>query len=443
MELGNLIPSFGNLALTVLAFILALIPIVTIHEFGHYLVGRWSGIRADVFSVGMGPTLFSRTDKHGTRWQIAAYPIGGYVKFHGDANAASAMADDEQLSKMNDDERRTTLHGAPLWARAATVSAGPIANFIFSLVIFTTMIFWAGIPTDPLTVAKADTVIAGDLQPGDVVVAIAGQPTPALDTFPDYVDTLPDQSPLTWTVRRDGAEIEVQALHPYPPLVNSVNAKSAAMDAGLKAGDLIETVDSVPVATFHDLQQIVVKGNGATMDLGINREGERLHIALTPRRQDLPLADGSFDTRWLIGIGGGLLFEPATKAPGLWDSLKGGYDQVAYILRASLSGLGHMIAGKISSCNMGGIISIAQTSGQAASQGTMSFFGFLGVLSAGIGLLNLFPIPVLDGGHLIFHAWEAATGKPPSERVLGWLMSAGLIVVLSLMVFGLMNDLMC
>ncbi len=443
MELGNLIPSFGNLALTVLAFILALIPIVTIHEFGHYLVGRWSGIRADVFSVGMGPILFSRTDKHGTRWQIAAYPVGGYVKFHGDANAASAVGDDEQLSKMNDDERRTTLHGAPLWARAATVSAGPIFNFIFSIVIFTGMIFWAGIPTDPLTVARADTVIAGDLQPGDVVVAIADQPTPALDSFSDYIDTLPNKSRLSWTVRRDGTEIKVQALHPYPPLVNSVNAKSAAVDAGLKAGDLIETVDGVPMATFYDLQNIVLEGNGATMDLGINRGGERQHITLTPRRQDLPLPDGGFETRWLIGISGSLLFDPASKSPGLWDAITGGYDQLVYILRASLSGLGHMIAGKISSCNMGGLISIAQTSGQAASQGTMSFFGFLGVLSAGIGLLNLFPIPVLDGGHLIFHAWEAATGKPPSERVLGWLMSVGLIVVVSVMVFGLMNDLMC
>ncbi|MEJ2023284.1 MAG: site-2 protease family protein, partial [Maritimibacter sp.] len=127
----------------------------------------------------------------------------------------------------------------------------------------------------------------------------------------------------------------------------------------------------------------------------------------------------------------------------LWDTLTGGVDQVIYIIRASLTGLAQMIVGNISSCNMGGLISIAQTSGQAASQGAMSFVGFLAVLSTAIGLLNLFPIPVLDGGHLVFHAYEALAGKPPSERVLGWLMTIGLFVVLSAMLFGLMNDLMC
>ncbi|MEJ1997122.1 MAG: RIP metalloprotease RseP [Maritimibacter sp.] len=443
MDLANLIPSFGNLALTVLAFILALIPIVTIHEFGHYIVGRWSGIRADVFSVGMGPTVFSRTDKHGTRWQIAAYPVGGYVKFHGDANAASANADDAALAGMDEAEKRTTLHGAPLWARAATVSAGPLANFVFSTLVFATMLFFAGIPTDPLTVDRVDTTIAGDLRSGDVVLAINGQPTPGLEGLFAYVDTLPDKSPLTWTVERDGQTVDVEALHPYPPLVSGVNARSAAIDAGLHLGDLIETVNGDPIASFGDLQEIVANGDGAALDLGINRSGERLNITLSPRRQDIPNADGSFETRWLIGIAGGLLFDPASRTPGLWDTLTGGADQVIYIIRASLTGLAQMIVGNISSCNMGGLISIAQTSGQAASQGAMSFVGFLAVLSTAIGLLNLFPIPVLDGGHLVFHAYEALAGKPPSERVLGWLMTIGLFVVLSAMLFGLMNDLMC
>lgn len=443
MDLGNLIPSFGNFTLTVIAFILALIPIVTIHEFGHYIVGRWSGIQADVFSIGMGPALFSRTDKRGTKWQIAAYPVGGYVKFHGDANAASAVGDEAVLSGMSDAEKRTTLHGAPLWARAATVAAGPISNFIFSALIFIGIMYFTGIPTDPLTVAKVDSVVVGDLMPGDVIIAIDGKPTPALEEFSDYIDTLPDESPLNWTVERDGQQMTVSALHPYPPMVGAVNAKSAAIDAGLKVGDLIETVNGARIESFSDLQEIVVNGDGAELDLGINRGGEDMQITLTPRRMDIPTAEGGFDTRWLIGISGGLVFEPATRAPELWQTIWGGVDQVFYIIRASLSGLTHMIAGQISSCNMGGLISIAETSGQAVSQGTMSFFGFLAVLSTGIGLINLFPIPVLDGGHLIFHAYEAMSGKPPSDRVLGWLMTLGLFVVISLMAFGIMNDLTC
>ena len=445
MDLAGLIPSFGNLALTIVAFLLALIPIVFVHEFGHYIVGRWSGIKADVFSIGAGPVLVSRTDKRGTRWQIAALPIGGYVRFHGDANAASGSADEAALGAMDKAERRATLHGAPLWARSATVAAGPLINFLFSAVIFTVMAFWTGVASDPLTVAKLKPVagLEGTLQPGDEILAIAGRETPALEGFGAFVEELPQQSPLDWTVRRDGVETRIATLHPYPPIVDGVNPQSAASDAGLKAGDLIESIDGAPVATFAELREIVGAGDGAALALGINRGGERIDLTLTPRRVDLPLTDGSYETRWLIGISGGLVFEPATVRPGIGEAISAGAGQVSYIIRASLSGIWHMITGAISSCNLRGVITIADTSGEVASQGVGNFIWFVAVLSTAIGLLNLFPIPVLDGGHLMFHAWEALTGRAPSDRVLNLLTMIGLAVVLGIMMLGLFNDLTC
>jgi regulator of sigma E protease len=445
LDLAGLIPSFGNLALTIVAFIVALSIIVFIHEMGHYLVGRWSGIKADVFSIGMGPVLTSRMDRHGTRWQIAAFPVGGYVRFHGDANAASGSADEDALAGMSAEERRATLHGAPLWARAATVVAGPVANFILSVAIFAGMAMWAGVATDPLTVADLKPVpgVEGTLAPGDEILSIAGQQTPKLEDFAGFVDSLPSETPLDWTVRRDGAELTLSALYPYPPFVGAVTPQSAASDAGLKVGDLIERVDGQPIATFEELRMIVGDGDGAELMLTINRAGEHIEVALTPRRVDLPLDDGGFETRWLIGIGGGLIFEPATRMPGLGESVKAGVDQVVYIINASISGLYHMVTGAISSCNLRGPIGIAEVSGTAASQGMASFIWFIAVLSTAVGLLNLFPIPVLDGGHLVFHAYEALSGRPPSPRALSILTTIGLVIVLAIMVLGVTNDLFC
>jgi regulator of sigma E protease len=137
------IPQFGNLAFTIAAFIAALSIIVAIHEYGHYIVGRWSGIHAEVFSIGFGPILLSRTDRHGTRWQIAALPFGGYVKFLGDADAASGK-DGAAIDALDMAERRRSMHGAPLWARAATVAAGPVFNFIFSILIFAAVLLEIG-----------------------------------------------------------------------------------------------------------------------------------------------------------------------------------------------------------------------------------------------------------------------------------------------------------
>lgn len=445
MELFALLPNFGNLAFTILAFLVALTIIVAVHEYGHYIVGRWSGIKADVFSIGMGPVVYSRVDKRGTKWQIAAYPIGGYVKFAGDANAASGGADEDALAKMKPEELRHTMPGAPLWARTATVAAGPIFNFILSIFIFAGIMSYTGVATDPLSVAKVKPVpgIENVLQPGDEVLAIAGNDTPDLSEFYDFVTTLPNTAEVEYRLRRKGQEVVATGRHPYPPLIGSVSPQSAAIDAGLKAGDLIETIDGEAVATFEALRNHVVDGGGAPLILGIYRDGARSEVTLTPRRQDIPNADGGFETRWLIGITSGMIFEPATRTPSLFESFEGGVNRVIFIIRSSLSGLWHMITGAISSCNLSGPIGIAQVSGQAASQGASSFIAFIGMLSTAVGLLNLFPIPILDGGHLVFFGYEAVSGRKPSDRAMNALLMIGLGIVLSLMLFGVTNDLFC
>ncbi len=445
MDMVGLIPQFGSVAFTILAFVAALTIIVFIHEYGHYIIGRWSGIRAEVFSIGIGPVLWSRVDKHGTRWQIAAFPVGGFVKFLGDANAASAGADGEVLQGLDEAERRASMPGAPLWARTATVAAGPVFNFILSIAIFAGFAMSQGVATEPLTVASLPEMpgLEDSLQPGDEILAIEAMPTPGLAQFAEYVAQLPPESPLTYTIRRDGTTLDVAAPHPYPALVGGVSPGSAAMDAGLEEGDVILSVDGREVATFSDMRDLVGASEGRALALKVWRKGEVLDFTLVPRKVDLPLAEGGFETRWLIGISARFVFEPASRRLGPLEGLKAGVGQTAYIISASVSGLYHMIAGNISSCNLRGPIGIAQTSGQAASQGLSDFIWFIGVLSTAVGFLNLFPIPILDGGHLAFFAYEAVARRKPSERALNILMAIGLVLVLALMAFGLTNDLRC
>jgi regulator of sigma E protease len=209
----------------------------------------------------------------------------------------------------------------------------------------------------------------------------------------------------------------------------------------MRPGDVITAVDGQPVFAFDQVVEKVTASNGQPLTLSVWRDGADLTFVVTPRRTDLPTEDGGFETRWLMGISGGLFFEPATETPGLFDAMGSAVAQIWLIITSSISGLTHMISGAISTCNLSGPVGIAQASGAMAEQGGTSFLWFVAVLSTAVGLMNLFPIPILDGGHLVFHAWEAATGKPPSDRALRVLMAAGLSIILSLMIFAVMNDL--
>lgn len=443
--MGALLPSFGGVIYTTVAFVVALSIIVAVHEFGHYIVGRWSGIRAEVFSLGFGPTLVSRVDRHGTRWQISALPLGGYVRFLGDSSAASGR-DDEAMTVLSAEERRHTMHGAPLWARAATVLAGPMFNMIFSILLLTGLYLAAGVATNPPAVGSLQSLppaMAGSLKPGDVILSVGGTSTPDTATLVSLATKIDPAPTVSYQVRRDGTALTVPGPNPMPPRVDGVGPDSAASAAGLKKGDVIQSVDGTPVYAFDQLRKAVGASAGKPMSLTVWHDGTVRQVTLTPRRSDLPTPSGGFETRWLIGITGGLAFQPKTRMPGLLESVGRGYDTTRYTIVTSLSGLYHMITGAISSCNLHGPLGIAETSGMAASQGAMSFLNFIAMLSTAVGLLNLFPVPVLDGGHLVFHAWEALTGRPPTDFALRVLMGGGLVLILSLMVFALSNDLLC
>ena len=438
------LPDFGNLVFTLGAFVIALSIIVTVHEYGHYIVGRWSGIHAEVFSVGFGPVLLKRTDRRGTQWQIAALPFGGYVKFLGDANAASAGADEEVMAHLDAGERRHTMHGAPLWARAATIFAGPAFNFLFSIAIFAGFLAVQGLPADAPQVGSL-RALPGEvtLREGDLITAVDGQPTPALTDFYRIANEIAPAESLPYTVERAGETLTATGPHPIPARAAGIALNSAARDAGMLTGDVVLSVNGQPVWAFSQLPPLVAEADGAPVALQIWRDGAILDLSLTPRRTDLPLPDGGFETRWLIGLQSGTFFEHPTRSVSLIEALPLAVSQIGDIVNNSISGLYHMVTGAISTCNLSGPVGIATTSGEMASDGLASFIWFIAVLSTAVGLLNLFPIPILDGGHLVFHAYEALVGRPPSDRILGALMTAGLVLLGAMMLFALGNDLLC
>ncbi|PWG18094.1 RIP metalloprotease RseP [Salibaculum griseiflavum] len=439
MDFINFIPNFGSPILTIGAFVLALSIIVAIHEYGHYIVGRWSGIDAEVFSIGFGPVLWSRMDRRGTRWQVAAFPLGGFVKFLGDGNAASVGGDGET------EKARNTMLGAPLWARAATVAAGPIFNFILSMLVFAALLVTLGQPLKPLTVSELPDWPenrALELQAGDTILRVEGVALDFPEGFRDALGQLPSVAELDYEIERDGTRMTVPGPHPTPSLVQSITPRSAADDAGLRIGDLVLSMNGTPVYSFADMVEVVNATGPQPISLEIWRDGAMRQEVITPRMAAIPQPNGSMIEEPKLGIGnGGLFFEPKTMSVGLWEALTLGAQQVWFIIVQSLNGLWHIITGAISTCNLSGPVGIAETAGSMASQGLESFITFIAVMSTAIGLLNLFPIPILDGGHLVFHAWEAVTGKPPSDGALRILMAIGLSLIGTLMIFAIANDL--
>jgi regulator of sigma E protease len=440
-------PSFGNASVTLLAFIVCLSIIVFVHEFGHYYIGKISGIKAEVFSVGFGPVLISRVDKHGTVWQIAAFPFGGYVKFKGDKGAASDP-DVDRLNAMDRNDLRDTMHGAPLWARAATVAAGPAFNFVFSALVFVGLFMYQGLTKVPLTIGTVyDFPYASDIRTGDKIVSVDGVPAPEGEDFEQFFNAIRASKsfPLVdYVVERDGSVMFVQGPSMDTARINQLVPRSAAIEAGLAVGDVITQVNGEDIFSFQDLKTRVEGSNGAALNLTVWRKRDVFTTKLVPKRVDEQADDGTFTTYWRIGIVGSLYsFEPMTETVPLgrsiWASLKATYA----IMEGSVTGLYHVVSGAASSCNISGPIGIAETSGQMARQGGEDLIWFIAVLSTAVGIVNLFPIPVLDGGHLVFYAYEAVFRRPPNTTVVNRLMTVGLAIILSFMMFAIYNDIFC
>lgn len=426
---------FGSVGWTVAAFLVAIMVIVLIHELGHYWVGRLCGIKAETFSLGFGRVLVQRKDRHGTIWQIAALPLGGYVRFAGDANAASFGGDNQG---------RHTLTGAPIWARTLTVIAGPLANFVLSFLMFTGLLALLGGVVNPPTVktvmALPPTLEQG-LIPGDQFVAIDGTPVARAEEFSNSFNGYTAGDQLSIQVLRDGNLVTVAAPYPWTTLALTIPFDGAAADSGVEEGDYVLRLGDQPVQSFREMVDIVQSTNGAPLPIEVWRAGEILQFELSPRRVDEPQPDGSFETFWRIGIGGGWFFTLESTFLGLGEAMDGAFFRVWYLIRMSLKSAWAMITGDISTCNLSSPVGIAEAAGAMASAGLPEFLSLIAVLSTAIGFLNLLPIPMLDGGHLVFYLVEFVSRRKPGKVITQWLMTFGLALMLSLMLLALANDL--
>ena len=355
----------------VVPFLFVLTIVVFFHELGHFLVARWCNVRVLTFSIGFGPELFGFNDRHGTRWKVSAIPLGGYVKFFGDENAAS-VPDAETLSHMSETERRESFFFKPVVQRAAIVAAGPIANFLLAIAIFAAVFTFYG-----------------------------KQATPAR--------------------------------------VDTVQAASAAEVAGFKSGDLIVSINGRKIETFTDMQRLVSTHAGEPLDIDVNRGEQRLQIKATPKLTEMKDNFGNVHRIGVLGITGAR--EPPVPVNPL-TAVKLGVEETWFVIERTLSYIGGVVVGRESADQLGGPIRIAQVSGQVATAGFVALIHLAAVLSISIGLLNLFPIPLLDGGHLLFYAIEAVRGRPLSDRAMEYGFRFGLAVVLLLMIFATYNDLL-
>ncbi len=434
----NYIPFIGGFLSTVVPFIIVLSIVVAIHEFGHYIVGRWCGIHAEVFSLGFGPVLMSRFDKHGTKWQLAAVPLGGYVRFLGDADAASrpdGKVIDEAL-------KRKTLNGAKLYKRALTVMAGPAANFVLSAVIFTGLIYNSGLVSNEPVIGKlADLPQAqSKLLVGDRITAVNGM---EVASFSDIITTslkLDEISDITYQVERDGNTLEVTGPYFTPALVGRVMPVSPASKAGLKKGDVLLAVDGVKTHSFSQLVEAIKNSESKSIDLKVWRNGQEIALSITPVFRDLQVSENKFEKRMMIGVSSAFAFEPQYNGISLLQSIVYGAKSTYLVIKSSLNGISLIISGIVGAENLQGPLGIAQMSGDTASDGLLSFIELIAFISTSIGFLNLLPIPVLDGGHLVMYGYEAIFKRPPGLKVVQVAMTMGLMLLLSLMVFSTFND---
>ncbi|MFV0475172.1 MAG: RIP metalloprotease RseP [Pikeienuella sp.] len=429
----------------VLPFLIVLGVVVFVHEYGHYIVGRWVGIRAEVFSIGFGPELAHWRDRRGMRWRIGALPLGGYVKFAGDMNAASAGVDQEAIRRMSAEERRGAFHLAAVWRRALTVLAGPVANFILSIAVFSVFAMMAGREVNEPVIGsiRADANADLGLMAGDRVIAVDGE---RVESFTDLLAALArvDGRPAKALVDRGAGEQLVDILYVRPARVDEVIPGGAGAEAGLKPGDVITAVDGTPTPNFETLRERIAGSGGGALSLDVSRGEERLILSMTPQMVETAGPDGEIERRPMIGVRnasfGGV--EPVVETANPLEAIRYGAARTWAIITGSLGYIGDMISGAADSSQLGGPIQIAKVSGQAAEQGIESLAMMIALISTSIGLINLFPVPVLDGGHLVFYALEAIRGKPLRAKWQEIGNGVGFGMIMLLMVFATYNDLL-
>lgn len=426
----DLLSYLWSLSFTLGAFILAMLIIVAIHELGHYLAARAMGIHADVFSIGFGRKIYERVDRHGTAWRIAWIPAGGFVKFHNPPEGEPSG--------------KGTYREASLPARSFTILAGPMANFIFSVLVFASVTVVTGLPTkEPTIGASVPLPVMADFQPGDRILSIGGIDVSSLSQIRSSFEEVPPSPETEWVLDRSGDILVTSGPFPRLPRISDVRPASPADAAGLRSGDVILSVNGEEVFDFSAVREATQRSEGRPMAMSVWNTGVTRDVLVQPIMTDMPGEDGAFVSNLMIGVSFDFPFLEARRTPGPLEALHLGVSRSADIITVSISAISNIVQGVISHCNIRGVITMAEISGSTANQGAQSFILFIAVLSVIIGFMNLLPIPVLDGGHLVFHAWEAVSGKAPSHKFAAVMMTFGVVVLVSLMGFGLMNDLMC
>ena len=355
------------LAGTILPFLFVLTIVVFFHELGHFLVGRWCGARVDAFSLGFGPELFGFVDRRGTRWRLAAIPLGGYVKFRGDADGASTP-DREALRAMPAVERASTFAGLSVGRRAAIIVAGPLANLVLAIAIFAGLNVFVGHPSSA-------------------------------------------------------------------PRVGAVVEGGAAARAGFRPDDVVLSVEGRPVATFQAMQRIVAASAGAPLAFVLRRGEAEVALVATPDARDVAGPDG----QKRIGMLGVV---SSIERSGPIDAVRLGAVETWSVVSLTAQGLWGMATGHVSADQLSGPIRIAEVSGAVAKVGVAALLNLTALLSISVGVLNLAPIPLLDGGHLLYFVAEALRGRPLPEKAQEYGFRFGLVVVGALMLFATLNDLL-
>ncbi len=458
MEL--LVGVFGTFWTYVVPFLIILSLLVFVHEFGHYIVARWNGVRVDVFSIGFGKELFGYTDRAGTRWKVSLLPLGGYVKMHGDADASSSTVD--AGAALDPD----SFPAKNVWQRMAIIIAGPLANILFAAIALALLYMLVGRPFTPTIAGKIEegspAAVAG-IETFDRIVAINGS---EIDTFEELRTYERENAgvELVMTVDRDGEifdvpvtprpmtiederldqTFEIGYLGIGPPLtpadVANVIDGGAAAAAGLAPGDRIVAVDGEPLTSFEDLQAIVSQSAGVELVFTIDREGDRFDLPITPRLVEI--TDERSGETMSIGRIGVERPQPPLQRSNPITSLADGVAETYRLTVLILNAVGQLVIGQGSTDDVGGPIRIAQITGELTKDGLFPTVMFTVMLSINLGLINLFPIPVLDGGHLVILIIEAVRGRPLNERSQEIAFRFGLALVLSLMVFATWQDLM-